>query len=205
VQAALVVEGAERDAVARRIAAARGAELDVMAVQVPPRRAAGNSAAIAVALDHRVGAARARVAQRPGEQRAVEQSVEDLAVLGNVAALGPQLRSQRLTHRGEEHGDVVRNPPRQLLRRLGVDVGRTRLSLRGRDRVLRPLRMELAALPGEAVAGPQQERAFDVLREPPHADAPGPGHPGRPPLAVEVEQEERERAFRLHAIVGGPL
>ena len=41
VQAALVVEGAERDAIAGRIGAAGRAEPDVVVVQVPPRRTAG--------------------------------------------------------------------------------------------------------------------------------------------------------------------
>ncbi len=89
VQAALVVEGTERDAIVRRIGAAGRAELDVMVVQVPPRGAARHRAAIAVALDDRVRRARTRVAQGPGEPRAFEQSVAELAVREPAAALGP--------------------------------------------------------------------------------------------------------------------
>jgi hypothetical protein len=103
----------KRAAQAARIGAAGRAEPEVVVVQAAPRAAAGNRAAIAVALDHRVGTAPARVAQTPGE----------------------------------------------LLRRLGVDLGRTHLLLIRPDRILRPLRMELAALPGPVVAGPQQQRA----------------------------------------------
>ena len=71
VQAALVVEGAERDAIFGLVGAAGGAEPEVMIVQVPPRSAAGHSATVAVPLDHRIGTACARIPQRPGQERAL--------------------------------------------------------------------------------------------------------------------------------------
>ena len=111
-QATLVVEGAERDAIVRRIGAAGGAEPEVMIVQVSPRRAAGDRAAIAVALDDRVETARTPVAQRPCQERTVEQTVEHLAVGEAAAPLGPQPRPEGLSHRRKERSHVVRHAPR---------------------------------------------------------------------------------------------
>jgi len=50
----------------------------------------------------------------------------------------------------------VTNP---AVRRLGIDVVRTQLALAGRNRILRPLGLELAAMPREVVARPQQQVA----------------------------------------------
>jgi hypothetical protein len=57
-----------------------------------------------------------------------------------TAALGPELRPQRLADRGEERGPLPGHPPGELLGRLEVDLARTDLPrLRG-DRILQPLR-----------------------------------------------------------------
>ena len=161
-------------------------------MQVPPRGAAGHGAAVAVALDHRVGTARLGIAQRPGQERALEHGVEDLAVAGEPAVLAPQPRPDRLRHRAEERRHLARHPPGEPLRRLDVDVVRTHLALLGGNRILRPRRIEQAAFKGARVTGPQQERPLHVLLEPPHGDALGPGHPDRPPLALDVEQRAAE-------------
>jgi hypothetical protein len=52
--------------------------------------------------------------------------------------------------------------------------------------------MELAALPGEVVPGPEEQGALDVFLEPSHSDACSPRHPDRSPLAFDLEQQERK-------------
>ena len=85
------MEGAERDPIARVIAPTGGAEPEMMVVKAPPRRAAQHRAKVAVPLDHRIGAATPRFAQAPGQERALEHGVEELAVVeqtGRARAAG---------------------------------------------------------------------------------------------------------------------
>src|SRR5439155_12563065 len=78
VHAAQVVERAERDAVLEGVRALRGAEADVVVVQVLHRGAARHGAAPPVAVEHPVARGDLSVEGAPARERMIEHGAERL-------------------------------------------------------------------------------------------------------------------------------
>src|SRR5438046_1846395 len=101
-----VVEGAQRDAVLRRVRSTRGAEADVVVVQVLHRRAARRGAAPSVAVEYAVARGDLRVEGAPGGKGVVQHRNECLALCREPSHVTLHPAAYRAEDRPKELDDV---------------------------------------------------------------------------------------------------